>query len=223
LAFSPQFAQIVNLFLALILSLSLHEAAHALAAKLQGDRTAERLGRLTLNPVPHIDMLGTIILPLIMLFAGGGFFGWAKPVPVDERNLRNRQFGTAIVASAGPISNLLMCALALLVLQVARTSGADLSTGSLAYPFIELLRAMVWVNAILAFFNLVPLPPLDGGAVFSAFLSGRAKQFYEEFLVPYGSWILLALIISGGLRFVGELSESYIGIVNGAIAAVVSR
>jgi Zn-dependent protease len=188
----------------------LHEAAHALAAKLQGDRTAERLGRLTLNPVPHIDMLGTIILPLVMMMAGGGFFGWAKPVPVDERNLRNKRFGTAIVASAGPISNLVVSALLIIGLQSLTIMDGDFGQGSLAYPFIELAKAMVWVNAILAFFNLVPLPPLDGGAVFSAFLTGRPKELYHEFIEPYGSWILLALIITGGLRFVSVMSQVYI-------------
>ncbi len=214
MSFTPQFAQTVNVFLALIISLSLHEAAHALAAKLQGDRTAERLGRLTLNPVPHIDLLGTIILPLVMMMAGGGFFGWAKPVPVDERNLRNRRFGTAIVASAGPISNLAVSALMIIGLQSLTILDGDFGPGSFAYPFVELAKAMVWVNAILAFFNLVPLAPLDGGAVFSAFLSGRPKELYQEYIEPYGSWILLALIISGGLRFVSVLSQIYISSIS---------
>jgi Zn-dependent protease len=220
---SPEVVQIATLFFVLLMSLSVHEAAHALAAKMQGDPTAEKMGRLTLNPVPHIDILGTIILPLIMMFGGGGFFGWAKPVPVDGRNLRNVRWGHALVATAGPASNI---ALALTAIVILNVHGAYFTTqlprGSFFYPLIDILQAAVWVNAILAFFNMIPLPPLDGGAVMAAVLPERQRQWFEQYVEPYGAFILLGLIFSGALRSVIWVTGNFVNSANALVSQIIS-
>ena len=217
---SPEIAEYVSIFLALILSLSIHEAAHAWSAKLQGDDTAERLGRLTINPIPHIDPIGTILLPGAMLFMGGGFFGWAKPVPVDLRNIRNEKWGHAIVAAAGPAANIALCVSFIFLIKLYETSLFQyMPRGSFFYPLVTLSVNMVKVNALLAVFNMIPIPPLDGGTVMAAFLPDGMKAIYQDYLEPYGSFILLLLIFSGALRFISpvmyaviDVSQSIVGV-----------
>ena len=210
---SPEIAEIISIFLALILSLSIHEAAHAWSAKIQGDPTAEDLGRLTINPIPHIDPVGTIIVPGAMLLMGGGFFGWAKPVPVDIRNLKSERWGYAIVAAAGPASNILLCIAFIFMLRLYEAGLYQyMPRDGFLYPLVGLAANMVKVNALLAVFNMIPLPPLDGGTVMAAFLPDNLKSLYEDYIEPYGSFILLLLIFSGGLSFIGPAMNVIIGI-----------
>lgn len=198
--------QVINMMLALILALSFHEAAHAWVAKLQGDSTAEDEGRLTLNPVPHMDPFGTILFPLVGTMLGGFIFGWAKPVPVNTRNLRDEKWGYVKVAAAGPIANLIFCTIAVFAIQFVPAQ-----EGTVWIAFYRLLQGLIWINAILAFFNLLPIYPLDGGTIFSAFLPDGLREKYEQFVVPYGMFILLALLLTGGLRPLFALAMGWIG------------
>jgi Zn-dependent protease len=202
----------MTMFVAMLLSLCVHEAAHALSAKWCGDRTAERLGRLTLNPMAHADPLGTIILPLIGFLAQLPVLGWAKPVPVDERNFRRApRLSHAFVSAAGPASNLLICLLSIIFLTVHQIYlNPYLPKGSFFYPLVNLAEAMVWVNAILAVFNLIPLPPLDGAAVLQLLLPADMAEAYERVVGPYGYFILLVLMISGALGWVSQLAKLYV-------------
>jgi Zn-dependent protease len=204
--------QALTVFLAMLFSLSIHEAAHALSAKWCGDRTAERLGRLTINPVAHADLVGTVILPLAGLLAQLPILGWAKPVPVDERNFRAApRLSHAFVSAAGPLSNLLLCLICVAFLVIYQIYLATtLPKGSFLYPLVDLVRSMVHVNAVLAVFNLIPLPPLDGAAILQLFLPSDMAEAYEQFVTPYGYFILLILMVAGALGWVSQLARLYV-------------
>jgi len=213
------FARAFMYFAAMLFSLTVHEAAHALAAKMQGDDTAERLGRLTLSPLPHIDWIGTVALPLTGMLLSLPLLGWAKPVPVDPRNLRHPKWGNVIVAFAGPASNLVLCILCAIVGFTHRIFFFEaLPQGSVFYPLIELVHAMIFVNAILAVFNMIPLPPLDGGAIAHILLPQRYAEAYEAYVAPYGFMILMLLAFAGGLFWVRVLAIQYVEIVNVAVS-----
>lgn len=216
--------QALTVFLAMLFSLSIHEAAHALSAKWCGDRTAERLGRLTINPVAHADLIGTVVLPLAGLLAQLPVLGWAKPVPVDERNFRSApRLSHAFVSAAGPLSNLLLCLLCVVFLVIYQIYlASSLPRGSFFYPLVELAKAMVHVNAILAVFNLIPLPPLDGAAILQLFLPSDMAEAYEQIVTPYGYLILLFLMVAGALGWVGQLARLYIEFC-GALVDQVAR
>ena len=169
----------------LIYSVVLHEVAHGFAARSLGDDTAERLGRLTLNPIKHLDMFGSIILPFFSKILTGFMIGYAKPVPYNPENLRDRRFGPAKVAAAGPLTNLL---LAVLVGLLIRFAGAYIGEQA-----ILLLSYIVGINIILAFFNLMPIPPLDGHWLLMAFLPSRYYQLRST-LYRY-QWVFLVLMI----------------------------
>jgi Zn-dependent protease len=186
-----------------ILAITVHESAHGYAARYFGDRTAEILGRLTLNPLKHIDPIGTILVPVSLLVLGFPFlFGWAKPVPVAARNLRRPHRDMAIVAAAGPGSNLAMAAGWTLILALA----IAFAGGSSLFQPLELMAQWgVFFNVLLAIFNLLPLPPLDGGRVLSGFLSPRASASLDR-IEPYGFLIILGLLATGILwRIVGPV------------------
>lgn len=167
--------QAVFTFIIIIYSIILHEVAHGYAAYIQGDETANRAGRLTLNPVPHIDMMGSVIVPLFAFFTAGTFFGWAKPVPYNEYNIRTKA-GLAFVAAAGILTNLLIALFAgiafkVLVLQGVMNSG-----------LAEALFTIIGVNVSLAFFNLIPIPPFDGMSIIQALfprLNTRSRLVYN--------------------------------------------
>jgi Zn-dependent protease len=174
----------------LLISLTIHEAAHAWTADRLGDPTARMLGRVSLNPLVHIDPIGTVLLPLIASLTGAPLIGWAKPVPVNMRNLGHPRRDFMIVAAAGPISNLLQAIVAALLLRAALGAGA-------VQPIVHtLLREAVLVNLLLAFFNLIPVPPLDGGNVALGLLPPRLAAVYGQ-VRQYGFIVLYALMLTG--------------------------
>ena len=188
--------------LVLLFSLSFHEFAHARAALRLGDDTAQRLGRVSLNPLAHIDPVGTIIVPLVMaLLPGGMIFGWAKPVPVDERRLGSPLRDQALIAAAGPVSNLLLAAVFAIGLGLTLAGGhggplATLAGGDVGVFLRLLCQWGISLNVLLALFNMIPLPPLDGSWIMRLALRGDARAAYER-LRPYGFLMVLALMYVG--------------------------
>lgn len=190
--------RIVVWILPVVFAITVHETAHGWAAKKYGDNTAKMLGRLTLNPLKHIDPVGTVILPGLLLLTGTGFiFGWAKPVPVDARNFKNPRHDMAIVALAGPVSNLLM---ALGWALVARL-GVLIDVEFVTMPMIYWGIAGISINLVLALINLIPIPPLDGSRVVSGILPHRWAWHYNK-LERYGFLILLLMLYSGTLNLI---------------------
>ncbi len=178
-------------FLIIIFSIILHEIGHGYAAFVQGDHTAHRAGRLTLNPLPHIDMIGSVIVPLLAFLTAGTFFGWAKPVPYNPYNIRTR-IGLAFVASAGILTNLLIALLAGIAFKVL------LLQGVLTPELGKAIFTVISVNISLAFFNLIPIPPFDGMAILEAFfprLSIKSGFIYNP-LYMIGA-ILVASVLYG--------------------------
>lgn len=161
-------------FLTLIFSIIIHEVSHGYAAEMLGDPTARLQGRLTLNPIPHIDPIGSILLPAILVLTHAPFlFGWAKPVPYNPYNLRNQKWGEAIVAGAGPGTNILLALVFGLVVRFG--------LGTLPSTFITFAGIIVFVNILLAFFNLLPIPPLDGSKLLKSVLPFGASMAYQRF------------------------------------------
>ncbi len=148
-------------FLIIIFSIILHEVAHGYAAYIQGDQTAYRAGRLTINPIPHIDIMGSVIVPFLAFLTAGTFFGWAKPVPYNPYNIRTK-IGLAFVASAGILTNLLIAGIAIIFFKML------LLQGLLTAEFGKAIFTIIMVNTSLAFFNLIPIPPFDGMAIIQA-------------------------------------------------------
>ncbi|MFC3873832.1 site-2 protease family protein [Neisseria musculi] len=174
-----------------LLAITVHEAAHGYAARYWGDRTAEQLGRLTLNPLAHIDPVGTVLVPILMFLFTPFLFGWAKPVPIVPRNFRDMRMGLRMVAVAGPLSNLAMAfgwglAFAL----------AAYVPESFQYPLGEMAKYGVLINAVLFVLNMLPVLPLDGGRFIDSFLPARASMQFRK-IEPYGTWIILILLMSG--------------------------
>lgn len=179
--------------LVLIFSLSVHEAAHAWSASQLGDDTAKRLGRVTLNPIVHVDPIGTLLLPLIAMVSGAPLIGWAKPTPVNTRNLSQPRRDSILVTAAGPTSNMLIAFAAAAAAKAGMGAGGE-------WVSLLLTQALI-LNVLLAVFNMLPLPPLDGGQILMALLPPRvAAQL--GFLYEYGFLILLGLLVSGVLFYI---------------------
>ena len=189
--------QLLALLLVLLFSLTVHESAHAWTANRLGDPTARRLGRISLNPVVHIDPIGTILLPLVAFMAGGLIFGWAKPVPVNPRNLKNYRRDFLVIAAAGPASNVLLATAASLLMRVGPAGAA--ASGGIASGLFDMGFMVIQLNLLLAVFNMIPIPPLDGGSVLAGLLPGPLADGYDRVVRPYGFMILLVLMMTGTL------------------------
>src|SRR5208283_3872912 len=205
---SSRIVEILYQMIAFLFAISVHESAHAWTASRCGDPTARMLGRISLNPIRHIDLFGTIILPLVAAISGIPLLGWAKPTPVDPRNFRNPMLDDILTSVAGPVSNFIVATGALLLLgsiSLSSASGRALVIGLVAggdgagsdsalAPVAMLLFEMMFINIVLAVFNLIPVPPLDGSHVLRHFLPDSARMVYDRI----GIFALLALVYLGG-------------------------
>jgi Zn-dependent protease len=185
-------------FVVLLCSLTIHEAAHAWTADRLGDPTARLLGRISLNPAVHADLIGTILFPLVAMFTGVPLIGWAKPVPVDVRRLRGQRRDFVLVAAAGPASNLVLAVIGAALFRIVRPveMWGDESMPALYLEFF--FQQAVRLNVMLAMFNMIPVPPLDGGNVIGGLLPPRLAMSYDA-IRPYGILILYALMFTGML------------------------
>jgi len=188
--------------LPVLIAITFHEVSHGFVANRLGDPTAKMMGRLTLNPIAHIDPVGTILLPLMMIVLTNGqfVFGYAKPVPINPSNFKNPKRDMAISAAAGPITNLCLAVLSLLVLKFLVVPASVFSSGAITKaiftPLTLMLTSSIIFNVILAAFNLIPIPPLDGGRVLVGFLPHKQAVSYSR-IEPFGFIIVIVLIYSG--------------------------
>ncbi len=186
-------------YLPFLFALCFHEFAHGWVAKLKGDRTAEIMGRLTLNPIVHMDPIGTFVIPLLMFSGATGgipLFGWAKPVPVNERNLQSPVKDMFWIALAGPLSNLLLAVIGMILFVFVSNHVGDTVKG--LRPMLDIF---VYINLALAFFNLIPLHPLDGGKVIARFLPRDANMWLEENQGTLNI-VLIVLFVTGAFRII---------------------
>jgi Zn-dependent protease len=193
------YVQVFISFIVLLFSLTIHEMAHAWTADRLGDPTARLLGRVSLNPLVHADPIGTFVLPLVAAFTGLPIIGWAKPVPVNVRNLRHHRRDYLLVVGAGPASNLVMAIVASTLLAIVPVSPVTLGEPNITTPLASLLSLAIQINVLLAVFNMIPIPPLDGGNLVIGLLPDRLSVMVSR-VRQYGFLILYALILSGGLE-----------------------
>lgn len=184
-------------FVVFLLSLTVHECAHAWMAERVGDPTARYLGRVTLNPIPHIDPVGTILFPLIAYTTGAWLFGWAKPVPYNPLNLRDRKWGEILIAAAGPLSNVLLVVIFLILAKAVFQTSIGGSLGTMAEPIAAVVRTGIQLNIILAVFNMIPVPPLDGSKVLMNLLPDSIAESYAQ-IPDWSGFIVLFLLMQVG-------------------------
>ena len=189
---------LVIALLVLIFSLTVHEAAHAWSASRLGDDTARRLGRVSLNPVVHTDPIGTLLLPLIAMVSGAPLIGWAKPTPINARNFREPRRDSILVTAAGPASNLVIAVVAAMALRMMPAATPSFSEIEVARPLAMIAGEALTLNVLLAVFNLLPIPPLDGGQIVMALLP-PSITVRLGFLYEYGFLILMGLLVTGVL------------------------
>ena len=185
----------------LLFSLTVHEMAHAWSADRLGDPTARLLGRVSLNPIVHTDFIGTIVFPLIAMVSGAPLLGWAKPVPVNMRYLHHPRRDYMLVAAAGPASNLVLAVSAAIVLAIMPVSPQTIDQPTITVPLAAILSQLIRLNVLLAVFNMIPIPPLDGGNVLAGLLPVSMAATFNR-LRPYGFLLLYALILSDGYRYI---------------------
>jgi Zn-dependent protease len=209
------FSALLTTLTVLFLSLSVHESAHAWTADRLGDPTGKVLGRVSLNPVAHIDPMGTVVFPLLGMVFGGFIFGWAKPVPVNTARLKNPRKDHLVIAAAGPVSNIVLavgCLAGLKIITLSMDPWA-IQEHSLVYPVFLMCQTGLFLNVILAVFNLLPVPPLDGSWILAGVLPSNLAAAMDT-IRPYSFILLIALLLSGVfrmilnpiLRFVGRLA-----------------
>ena len=198
----------------LLFSVIVHEVAHGFVAYKRGDSTAKLMGRLTLNPIYHIDIFGSIILPAVLLLIGAPAFGWAKPVPVNMYNLKNPKRDMIFVSLAGVTANFLLAVSAGLIMFLIRTFGADVSV--LVSVYI-IMQYVIVINIVLMIFNLIPVPPLDGSRVVLFLLPRELAQKYAK-IERYGFWIILILLMTNILwKIIGPAANFLIKLLSGAM------
>ena len=210
-------------FIVFLFAISFHESAHAWMANRRGDPTARMLGRVSLNPIKHIDPIGTVLLPLVALFSGWPLLGWAKPTPVDPRNFKSPVLDDILTSVAGPVSNFLLATgalVALMLIKVSSPLGRQVvfgilagwispETGSVLVPLSLLLYELMFISVLLGVFNLIPVPPLDGSHVLRHFLPPNALRVYDTL----GMFALMALVFLGG-GLLGRLIFPVVGVFN---------
>jgi Zn-dependent protease len=195
------FARVFITFIVLLFSLTVHETAHAWTASRLGDPTARKLGRVSLNPIVHADLVGTVLFPLLAIIGNLPLLGWAKPVPVDVRNLKRGRRDYVLVAAAGPASNLILAVLASIGLGLITISPMRLGEPNVSAPLASLLSTAILTNVLLAVFNMIPIPPLDGGNVLGGLLPRQIGAKYDALIRPYGFILLYALLLTRGFEY----------------------
>ena len=194
--------QIFIAFIVLLFSLTIHEMAHAWTADRLGDPTARLLGRVSLNPLVHADPIGTILFPLVAMTTGFRFLiGWAKPVPVNVRQLRHPRRDYVLVAAAGPASNLCLAVAAAILLRIVPVSPYTLGEPNVTAPMATLFATALQTNVLLAVFNMIPIPPLDGGNVLGGLLPRPLAYRYDSLIRPYGFVLLYVLMFTRGFDY----------------------
>ncbi len=210
--FGLDIGQIFGFFISFVFALSVHEWAHAFAAKKYGDDTADEQGRLTLNPLPHIDPIGTVLLPLLGAVSNFPLLGWAKPVPVNPNNLRgDRRMAMMVISFAGPLSNMILCfGSAGIYMFLQGFEWNTLPNAHFFIPLVGLFFQFAFVNAILAFFNLVPLEPLDGADVLRGLLPDN-RELIEGYdaLQSYAMPVFIMLFMMGGFFWIGPIAMKF--------------
>ena len=220
---------IVFQLIAFLLAISVHESAHAWMANLRGDPTARMLGRISLNPIRHIDLFGTLLLPAVAMLTHLPVLGWAKPTPVDPRNFKNPVLDDILTSVVGPISNFAVATVAVLILVLVKASsaagqqivfgtltGSDFAdTSSLLVPLCKLVFDVMLINIVLGVFNLIPVPPLDGSHVLRHLLPAGMLRIYDT----VGTFGLLLLVFWGG-RFLGQLINPFFQLFTGILLKI---
>lgn len=201
-------------FVAMIISLTVHEFSHGLMALGLGDDTAKRAGRLTLNPLSHIDLIGTVVLPILGILSGLPLLGWAKPVPYSTYNIKYPRFGGMFIALAGPISNFVMAIISLSVLAIL----IKVVNLPLENFLIMFLIIFALINISLGFFNLLPLPPLDGSKILSAIFNSPKHQKIFMLLEQRGFWILWGIILLDSWLPFSPLSTTFLFLIRSAFS-----